>query len=146
MKFRKESQVEIQSLLGEGVEMTGELSFTHGLRVDGVVRGKVRSEGSLVIGASGRVEAEVLIQSISINGEFRGAIHAADRVEIHKDGRVYGEIYTPCLIIEAGALFEGKCNMSDQKSVKPEEKAQLKAVEPKQEAARLTQAVGSEKS
>ncbi len=146
MKFRKDSQVEIQSLLGEGVEMTGELSFTHGLRVDGVVRGKVRSEGTLVIGASGRVEAEVLIQSISINGEFRGAIHAADRVEIHKDGRVYGEIYTPCLIIEAGALFEGKCNMSDQKAVKPEEKSQLKAVEAKTESQRLTQAVGSEKS
>lgn len=146
MKFRKEAQVEIQSLLGEGVEMTGELSFTHGLRVDGVVRGKVRSEGTLVIGANGRVEAEVLIQSISINGEFRGAIHAADRVEIHKDGRVYGEIYTPCLIIESGALFEGKCNMGDQKGIKSEEKTQLKAVEPKPEAPRLTQAVGGEKT
>ncbi len=146
MKFRKETQVEIQSLLGEGVEMTGELSFTHGLRVDGVVRGKVRSEGTLVIGASGRVEAEVHIQSISINGEFRGAIHAAGRVEIHKDGRVYGEIYTPCLIIESGALFEGKCNMSDQKATKTEEKTQLKAVESKPEAPRLTPAVGSEKS
>jgi cytoskeletal protein CcmA (bactofilin family) len=128
MKFKKEAPVEIQSLLGEGVEMTGELSFTQGLRVDGVVRGKVRSEGSLVIGAKGRVEAEVIIQRISINGEFRGAIHAVDRVEIHKDGRVYGEIYTPCLIIEAGALFEGKCNMSDQKGIRSEEKAQLKAL------------------
>ena len=145
MKFRKEAEAEIQSLLGEGVEMTGELSFTHGLRVDGVVRGKVRSEGSLVIGAKGRVEAEVFIQSVSINGEFRGAIHAADRVEIHKDGRVYGEIYTPCLIIEAGALFEGKCNMSDQNAARPEEKAQLKAVDALDDAHRLTQAVGSEK-
>ena len=130
MKFKKEMPLEIQSLLGEGVEMTGELSFTHGLRVDGIVRGKVRSEGSLVIGSKGRVEAEVIIQRISINGEFRGAIHAVDRVEIHKDGRVYGEIYTPCLIIEAGALFEGKCNMSDQKETRTEEKAQIKAVTP----------------
>ncbi len=146
MKFRKEAQAEIQSLLGEGVEMTGELSFTHGLRVDGVVRGKVRSEGCLVIGANGRVEAEVAIQRISINGEFRGAIHASDRVEIHKDGRVYGEIYTPCLIIEAGALFEGKCNMGDRKTAKPEEKAQLKAVDTIPEESRLTQAVGSEKT
>ncbi len=145
MKFRKESPGEIQSLLGEGVEMTGELSFTHGLRVDGLVRGKVRSEGSLVIGAKGRVEAEVIIQRISINGEFRGAIHAADRVEIHKDGRVYGEIYTPCLIIEAGALFEGKCNMSDQKAIKPEEKAQLKAVGSPADAPKLPRVVGEDK-
>jgi cytoskeletal protein CcmA (bactofilin family) len=146
MKFRKEAPGEIQSLLGEGVEMSGELSFTHGLRVDGLVRGKVSSEGSLVIGAKGRVEAEVIIQRISINGEFRGAIHAADRVEIHKDGRVYGEIYTPCLIIEAGALFEGKCNMSDRKAIKPEEKAPLKAVESSADAAKLQQVVGGDKS
>ncbi len=146
MKFHKEAQSEIQSLLGEGVEMSGELSFTNGLRVDGVVHGKVRSEGTLVIGSSGRVEAEVHIRSISINGEFRGAIHAADRVEIHKDGKVCGEIYTPCLIIEAGALFEGKCNMSEQKTTRPDEKAQLKAVDTKIDTPRLTQAVGSEKS
>ncbi len=146
MKFGKEAAVEIQSLLGEGVEMTGELSFTHGLRVDGIVRGKVRSDGSLVIGVKGKVEAEVILQTISINGEFRGAIHAADRVEIHKDGRVYGEIYTPCLIIEAGALFEGKCNMSDQKAIKPEEKAQLKAVDPPADSTRLSQAVGTDKA
>jgi cytoskeletal protein CcmA (bactofilin family) len=145
MKFRKDAPGEIQSLLGEGVELTGELSFTHGLRVDGIVRGKVRSEGSLVIGARGKVEAEVVIQRISINGEFRGAIHAADRVEIHKDGRVYGEIYTPCLIIEAGALFEGKCNMSDQKTSRPEEKSQLKAVESSSDAPKLPQAVGGDK-
>jgi cytoskeletal protein CcmA (bactofilin family) len=146
MKFRKDAPGEIQSLLGEGVELTGELSFTHGLRVDGIVRGKVRSEGSLVIGAKGRVEAEVIIERISINGEFRGAIHATDRVEIHKDGRVYGEIYTPCLIIEAGALFEGKCNMSDQKAMRSEEKAQIKAVSTGTDSASLPHAAGSERS
>jgi cytoskeletal protein CcmA (bactofilin family) len=145
MKFKKETPVEIQSLLGEGVELTGELSFTHGLRVDGIVRGKVRSEGALVIGVKGRVEAEVIIERISINGEFRGAIHAADRVEIHKDGRVYGEIYTPCLIIEAGALFEGKCNMSDQKATRSEEKAQIKAVSTV-DSSNLPHAAGSERS
>jgi cytoskeletal protein CcmA (bactofilin family) len=117
MKFRKDSD-EVLSLLGEGVEVTGELSFANakGLLVDGVVKGKVRSEGCLMIGAKGRVEAEVKIKRITINGEFHGAIHASDRVEIHKDGRVYGELYTPCLIIEAGALFEGKCNMSESRA------------------------------
>lgn len=145
MKFRKESPGEIQSLLSDGVEMTGDLFFTHGLRVDGIVRGKVRSEGTLVIGAKGRVEADVTIQSISINGEFRGSIHAKDRVEIHKDGHVYGEIYTPCLIIEAGAIFEGKCNMDDQKGAKSDERTQLKAVESSADPVKLSQAAGNEK-
>jgi cytoskeletal protein CcmA (bactofilin family) len=114
MKFKKESTDEILSLLGEGVEFQGELSFTHGIRVDGIVRGKVRSESCLIIGPKGRVEAEVAIRRVSIDGEFHGIIRASDRVEIHKEGKVYGDIYTPCLTIEAGALFEGKCNMNDQ--------------------------------
>jgi cytoskeletal protein CcmA (bactofilin family) len=114
MKFKKEEQDEMTSLLGEGVEFVGDLSFTFGLRVDGVVKGKIRSESMLIIGPKGRVEAEVSIKRIAINGEFHGVIYASDRVEIHKDGKVYGDVYTPCLIIEAGALFEGKCNMSNK--------------------------------
>ena len=125
--FKKESPDEILSLLGEGMEMVGEISFAKGLRVDGVVKGKVRSEGSLVIGAKGRVEAEIFIQRITINGEFHGIIHAADRVEIHKDGRVYGELYTPCLIIEPGAFFEGRCNMTEKSTGKSAQDSPHKA-------------------
>jgi cytoskeletal protein CcmA (bactofilin family) len=123
MKFSKDKPEEIASILAEGVEMVGELSFAHGLRVDGVVKGKVRSEAFLVIGPKGKVDAEVVIRRISINGEFRGVVRATDRVEVHREGRVYGEIYTPCLIIEAGALFEGKCNMSEQVQVAKAQKA-----------------------
>ncbi|MBZ5494876.1 MAG: polymer-forming cytoskeletal protein [Acidobacteriia bacterium] len=127
MKLKRESDDEILSLVGEGVEFQGELSFAHGIRVDGVVRGKVRSDSCLVIGPRGKVEAEVAIRRVSISGEFRGAIHASDRVEIHKEGKVYGDIYTPCLIIEAGALFEGKCNMNDQQPAPPQAQAAAQA-------------------
>lgn len=114
MIFKKENGDEVMSLLAEGVEMTGELSFSNGLRIDGVIRGTVSSDASLIIGPKGRVEAEARVRRISINGEFRGTIVAAERVEIHKEGRVYAELFTPCLIIEAGAIFEGKCNMAER--------------------------------
>lgn len=127
MKFKKETADEILSILGEGVEMQGELSFSHGIRVDGIIRGKVRSESCLVIGPKGSVQAEVNIRKILINGEFRGSIRASDRVEIHKDGKVYGDLYTPCLIIEAGALFEGKCNMNEQRTAELSAEAQTGA-------------------
>jgi cytoskeletal protein CcmA (bactofilin family) len=119
MKFKRENADEIVSILGEGVEFQGELSFTHGIRVDGIIRGKIRSDSCIVIGTKGKIEAEVIIRKILINGEFRGAIRATDRVEIHKEGRVYGDLYTPCLIIEAGALFEGKCNMNESQPAQP---------------------------
>ena len=114
MRFTKgENTTDIVSHLGEGTEVTGDISFTNGMRVNGIIKGKVRSEAMLEIGPSGKVDAEVSIRKISINGEFRGVIRASDRVEIHKDGKVFGDIYSPCLIIEAGAVFEGRCNMGD---------------------------------
>jgi len=117
MQFKKgKAEDEILSHLGKGTELTGDLSFISGLRVDGIVKGKVRSEAILEIGPAGKVDAEIQVRRILIRGEFRGAIHASDRVEILKDGKVFGDIYSPCLIIEAGALFEGRCNMIDQKT------------------------------
>jgi cytoskeletal protein CcmA (bactofilin family) len=117
---------EIVSFLGEGAEIVGEISFANELQVNGCIKGKVRSEAALVIGPSGKVDAEVNVRKISINGEFRGIIRASDRVEIHKEGRVFGDIYSPCLIIEAGATFEGRCNMSEKKIQKPDEGASIK--------------------
>ncbi len=133
MRLKKpKAEDEILSVLGEGLQMTGELSFTSGVRVNGVISGKVRAEAVLEIGPGGKVDAEITIRKILINGEFRGVIHASDRVEIHKDGKAYGDIYTPCLIIEAGAIFEGRCNMSDTKR------------SPAKEAEPLLQAVDSD--
>jgi cytoskeletal protein CcmA (bactofilin family) len=124
MRFiQGKSTDEIVSHLAEGAELVGEISFTNGVRIEGVVKGKVRAETILEIGPAGKIEAEATVRNISIRGEFRGIIHASDRVEIHKEGKVYGEIFSPCLIIEAGAVFEGSCNMSEHLKSKKEGKS-----------------------
>jgi cytoskeletal protein CcmA (bactofilin family) len=124
MRFiQGKSADEIVSTLGEGAELAGELSFTNGVRINGVVKGKVRASTILEIGPAGKIDAEANVCKISIRGEFRGVIHASDRVEIHKEGKVYGEIFSPCLIIEAGAVFEGSCNMSENLKSITQEKA-----------------------
>jgi len=103
--------------------VTGEVSFTSRMRVSGAIKGKVHSEGVLEIGPGGKIDAEINVRKISISGEFHGIIRASDRVEIHSDGKVFGDIYSPCLIIEAGAIFQGHCNMADSQKnmVKKEE-------------------------
>lgn len=122
MQFKKgKAEDEIISHLGEGTELTGDVSFNKGLRVDGVIKGKVRSDAILEIGPGGKVDAEINIRKILIRGEFRGSIRASERVEILKEGKVFGDIFSPCLIIEAGALFEGRCNMLNQKAEAPKE-------------------------
>jgi cytoskeletal protein CcmA (bactofilin family) len=137
MQFKKGKEVDkIVSVLGEGTEISGEVSFTKGLRVEGILKGKVRSDTILVIGTSGKMDADVSVRRISIDGEFRGTIRALERVEIHKDGKVFGEIYSPCLIIEAGALFEGRCNMGDGKAANVKETLPgIKAADPAQRTA-----------
>jgi cytoskeletal protein CcmA (bactofilin family) len=139
MRFSKGKPAdEIISHLGEGTELSGELFFEKGLRVDGVIKGKIRSDALLEIGAAGKVDAEIFVRRTLIKGEFRGAIHASERVEIHKDGKVFGDIFSPCLIIEAGALFEGRCNMLDQKAdLKKEDTSSPNKVEP--DCAKLSQ-------
>jgi cytoskeletal protein CcmA (bactofilin family) len=129
MKLRKETPDDIISILGEGVEVAGEVSFDHGLRVDGTLKGRLRSEAMLQIGPQGRVEGEVVVRKVSVSGELRGIVHASDRVEIRKEGKIYGDVFTPCLIIEAGAVFEGKCNMSERKNAKSEETSLTKAAD-----------------
>ena len=104
---------EVGSQLGEGVELSGDFYFSKGVRIGGVVKGKIRADAALEIGPAGRVEAEVEVRRISIQGEFHGTIRASERVEIHKEGKVRGEIFSPCLIIESGAFFDGHCNMSE---------------------------------
>ena len=103
----------VSSQLSEGVELSGEFYFSKGVRISGVVKGKIRSDASLEIGPTGRVEAEAEVRRISIQGEFSGTIRASERVEIHKEGKVRGEIFSPCLIIESGAFFDGHCNMGE---------------------------------
>ena len=107
---------EIGSQLGEDVELSGDFHFTKGVRISGVVKGKVLADALLEIGPTGRVEAEIQVRRISILGEFNGIIRASERVEIHKEGKVHGEIFAPCLIIESGAFFEGHCNMGEQEA------------------------------
>jgi len=127
MQFTKgKTAGEIVSHLGEGTELSGDISFTNGLRVNGVIKGKVHSEALLEIGPTGKVDAEINVRKILIRGEFHGAIHASDRVEILKDGKVFGDIFSPCLIIEAGAIFEGRCNMIDRSEMKNKDGTGLK--------------------
>jgi len=111
------SSNEASSQLCEGVELSGDFYFSKGVRIGGLVKGKIRADASLEVGPTGRIEADVDVRRISIQGEFKGTIRAHERVEIHKDGKVQGEIFSPCLIIESGAFFDGHCNMGENSSL-----------------------------
>ena len=102
----------LSGYVGNGTVLTGETAFQAMLRIDGHLTGRVTSEnGTLIIGATGRVDANIMVAAAMINGTVNGDIVAMDKIELGRTARVVGNIQTPKLIIEDGATFEGGCTM-----------------------------------
>ena len=102
---------EINTLLGRGSEFEGKLTFEGTVRIDAVLRGEVFSDDVLVIGEGARVEAEIDVGEIIIQGNVNGNIRAKRCIEILMPGRVKGDITTPVLQIDKGVIFEGRSFM-----------------------------------
>ncbi len=114
-----DSPTDLRSFLGEGTDISGEVKFTEIMRVDAAISGTINSDqGSLLVMERGRIKATILAGTVEVSGIVEGTITAKTAVRIHPTGRVYGDIYTPTLIIEQGALFDGKCHMLDGKDQK----------------------------
>lgn len=107
-----EAQRDLNGFLDRGSRMHGELQFDASFRVDGVFEGAVRSKGRLVVGERGEVDGEVQVAQVLVSGEVRGSIEAAEQIHIAPGGRVLADISTPSLMIEDGAVFEGRCTMT----------------------------------
>lgn len=123
MPFGKENvmrehigQDDISGFLAEGTEIKGEIRFKDILRIDGKVGGTIVSEGELVIGETGEVDAEVRVGTLSVSGRLTGKVHATEKVEIHAKGRVVGDmnLASPNLVIHEGGVFEGTIEMGSK--------------------------------
>jgi len=107
------------ALLGKGSEFEGKLSFEGTVRVEGVMKGEIRSKDKLVVGDGARVEAEIDVGSATISGQVTGNITAASRLELKAPAKIKGNVTTPILIIEEGVVFDGNCSMGGAKGVAP---------------------------
>src|SRR5271156_2298356 len=97
--------------LEKGVKVDGKLECTGTFRVDSIFKGTLVSDETLVLGANAAVEGEIFGNYVIIAGRFDGIIKSRGKVEIQTKAIVTGEIHTPCLIIEPGAVFDGRCHM-----------------------------------
>lgn len=97
--------------LDQGVKLEGTLELAGTFRIDGEFKGTVRSKERLILGENARVEGEIEGTLISVAGKINGNIKGTNRVEILSGGVVEGEVRTPCLVIEAGGVLEGRCHM-----------------------------------
>ena len=118
----------LSGYVGAGTNLTGETNFQAMLRIDGHLTGRVISDnGTLVIGSGGQVDADIIVSSATIGGTVNGDIVATEKVELGRTARVIGNIQTPRLMIEDGAIFEGNCSM-----LKAKESSEKRAEEARQ--------------
>jgi cytoskeletal protein CcmA (bactofilin family) len=106
--------LQMSGLIGTGMEVEGTVRFNRLLRVDGVVRGRIESYDTLVVGRSGRVDAEVIVGAMKVYGTVSGRIAVDRLVEIFPGGRVEGELHAsaPAVQISEGGVFEGQLHMT----------------------------------
>src|SRR5215210_7216213 len=113
----------LTGFVGNGTTLTGEANFKGMLRVDGGLSGRVASaDGTLIVSTNGRVDANVEVAVAQIYGTVNGDITATKRIEMGRTAKVTGNIQTPTLAIEQGAIFEGSCRM-----VQPKEQSEKAA-------------------
>lgn len=102
----------LSGFVGHGTSLTGDTSFQMMLRVDGHLTGTVTSDGgTLIVGNNGQLDANVSVGVAQINGTINGDVAATERIQLGRTARVVGNIATPKLVIEDGAIFEGGCTM-----------------------------------
>ncbi len=102
---------EIRTILGEDALFEGVLSFDGAVRIDGKLKGEIISKGTLLVGEKSVIEADIKVDSIIIGGKVLGNIIATSRMEMLSNSEISGNIQTPFLKIEEGAIFLGACKM-----------------------------------
>jgi len=112
---------EITALLGRGTRFEGKLYFEGRVRVDGMFKGEIKSDDTLIIGDGAEVHAEIDVATVIVRGGVvHGNIRASAAIEIHAPGKVVGNIHSPSLFIERGVEFQGSCRMDPVEAAETE--------------------------
>jgi cytoskeletal protein CcmA (bactofilin family) len=110
--FNKKKQPPIKSLIADGSQISGNIVFTDGLRVDGVVNGNIyaaeEDASILVISEIATITGEITADHIIINGSVKGPIHARKMLELQPKARIDGDVQYAALEMHQGALITGQ--------------------------------------
>jgi cytoskeletal protein CcmA (bactofilin family) len=102
----------LTAFIDQGSEFEGKLQFRDTVRIDGRFRGEISSENTLIVGESGEIEATIHSKTIAISGSVEGDVVAETKVVLHKTARVNGNVQTPALQMEDGAILNGQVKMT----------------------------------
>ena len=108
---KRQDAAEWTGFLEQGVRLEGKLETTGTFRIDSTMKGSIVSDDTLVLGEHASIQGQITGNRVVISGRFDGVVQAKTSVEIHSTAVVTGEVHTPSLLIEPGAVFDGQCHM-----------------------------------
>ena len=100
----------INTVIGRGSVSEGRFRVETGVRVDGVLKGELISSGTLIVGESGVIEADVKVNDALVSGRMVGTLEATEKVHLQAHSAFVGRIKTRTLIVEEGAIFKAECD------------------------------------
>ena len=112
-KAENKRQGQIDSLIGAGTQIDGNLRFTGGLRIDGEVKGNIdaadgASSSTLVLSEQGRIEGAVTVGHLILNGTIVGAVTVTESLEMQSKARIVGDVDYALIEMHQGAVIEGR--------------------------------------
>jgi cytoskeletal protein CcmA (bactofilin family) len=107
---------ELNTIIGKGTKIKGNLNVQNSLRIDGTVIGDVHSTDTVIVGKDGEVQGQVKGKHILLAGKVQGNIAASERVYLESKAVIQGDIRAARLVVDDGAVFEGKCSMGNGKT------------------------------
>ena len=110
-------QGDLNTIIGKGSVLEGTLKVESGIRIDGKVKGDIKTKESLFIGTQGEVEGEIVAKNAIVGGKVVGKIHATGKIVLESRAIFHGEMKAARLIIDDGAIFDGQCTMKDGEKV-----------------------------
>lgn len=119
------------NMIGKGTTINGDIDCKSDIRIDGVLKGSVKTEGKIVIGPTGVVEGDVTCGNADVSGEINAKITVSHTLSMKSTSKLNGDIVTDKLSIEPGATFTGSCSMGavikDIKNVEKQERKEKSA-------------------
>jgi cytoskeletal protein CcmA (bactofilin family) len=110
-------QKRIDSLIGAGTVVNGDIAFSGGLRIDGHVRGNVTASNgdpcTLVISEQARVDGEIRVSHVVVNGTVNGPVTADDYLEMQPKARISGDVSYKQIEMHVGAIVQGRLNHAE---------------------------------
>ena len=108
---RTENNNSVVNIIGQGTSILGDINSNGDIRIDGTLKGSIKTEGKVVLGKEGIVEGDVICQNADISGIIKAKITVSNLLSLKETAKLKGDIVTNKLSIEPGAEFTGSCSM-----------------------------------